>query len=1467
MNRLYIIAAVFISAGVLFTGCGEGDSSGTNINDVERPSDVAGLNVTDTGDGYVTLGWNAASDNVGVAGYRITAVEISVTRDVGNVTSYTWSGLLNGTTYTFSIVAYDASDNTSANPDTATGTPQEPDTDPPSEVTNPNGTGGWHDAVAQDYIELNLWWTASSSTDVSHYLLSISSDGGTTYDMLADFNIGNITTLTVPNAAGPVTSGDLVWDNATYIFTMDKEYTILVAAVDTSGNQSSGVTFTVTPTESQDTTPPEAVRNLDADPDDQSVILDWDEPLPVGDAASYHIYYRTPVDDDATAWTSFGSTTALTETVTGLTNGTTYEFMVCAVDGSGNEHPGGSTADRTDDTYGGEPSSPPYQDKITAIPTSDSILCIPNIKGGVFREAQLSAQDIVFSVSTLQSGLLTTDANTEVYYTLDGSEIDTSNFTIDNTHGYFTFDTATNPDVVTEVTTGYLYYITIDFDPGAGPAQQDYSTGTNVDQISDNSLRPGGGADHIVLKLLVKAPGDSSRISRETYLIYSPDSAHDYRVFSGMRELRSGTTATYIEQGNTAGDVVFIGGSLLGVPLGTAERYRLSFEHFENVLAPGASTPTMANTRKDHVAVLLTDGITILTTGGFDPSDFTAPADGVNNPTLGLRSVELFAGNAALNADGFTGAGAPMDEPRRFHTVTRLYNGSLLVTGGLSGQTNLYGSIAGPFQAQNLDPSRTKLESDPGQIDPTVNPMNSSDIGSVVEMLSGGSVVQQGILTNFNWNDGATPPHYDLTISGLSSDINTNDDYRIINMSTVDAEYFTAAGAPDGVADPSDLNYARYGHTATLLQDGTVFIAGGLYDYQNDPDNDFEYLPEIFDPVAGDFTLLTGSNQRLSGTRYFHTATLLQDGKVLLTGGLKNGDYAFRSAGYKGANLISTAELYDPYTETVTKVGNMTKTRFMHSATLLQSGKVLICGGYISVTDQGVPVYDNTAETYDPETQKFSSTGLMLTPRAQCAAQVIKDRTSEIYGNVVVGGGASNLLAELYDENTGLFSATAHGVSDDRYIGSVSTPLNDGTVLITGGQTDAYFKSGKKVVGQYLKTAEVYDTSRVKFTRSAGAMSKERRHHTGTLLQDGKVLITGGENAGGGLTSADIYDPSDGIFTSTASMLEPRYKHSATLLKDGTVLIVGGANKLGSLQSCEIYDPSTGQFNSTASMDVPRYDHTATLLANGWVMITGGEGIDSTSVEFYNPSIGDFVASPNVDAMLNGRDGHTAVQPVYAIGKARFENGQTAVVGSNGSSFGLADTDWNGVVSPVKDGDIIMSVEDNVPYVIDTVNGANSITLLTAYQGTSTVDKLTGGNSADGFEDYVILSQDVYITGGEVLDTSTEVFDFDAGDDEWPASDPNDYVFIAGNALNSGRYGHTMTALADGRLLITGGRNLVNGEYTTLVDPEIDFDDDTWAGNTSALDSFEWKFHAGFRLLNQTVILIRGHSAQVFHTN
>lgn len=266
-------------------------------------------------------------------------------------------------------------------------------------------------------------------------------------------------------------------------------------------------------------------------------------------------------------------------------------------------------------------------------------------------------------------------------------------------------------------------------------------------------------------------------------------------------------------------------------------------------------------------------------------------------------------------------------------------------------------------------------------------------------------------------------------------------------------------------------------------------------------------------------------------------------------------------------------------------------------------------------------------------------------------------------------------------------------MTSDRTVGAEHSTLLDGRVLITGGQEATIFDHP----GDFLDTVEIYNTSLVKFIGSKVRMGRARRHHRSTVLADGRVLITGGENTTGGLAHCEIYNPADDSFEEVARMLKERYRHTATLLPDGRVFVCGGANVIGPLASCEIFDPATGAFDSAPSMNVGRFNHTATLLPNGWVLITGGESIDDTSVEIFDPIANDFLAAPAVDAMLFGRDGHSATRPSYTIGRARFTNGSAIVTGSDAgaNAFGYDSTNW--LTQGVQPGDIIVSSSQNQP--------------------------------------------------------------------------------------------------------------------------------------------------------------------------
>jgi hypothetical protein len=319
----------------------------------------------------------------------------------------------------------------------------------------------------------------------------------------------------------------------------------------------------------------------------------------------------------------------------------------------------------------------------------------------------------------------------------------------------------------------------------------------------------------------------------------------------------------------------------------------------------------------------------------------------------------------------------------------------------------------------------------------------------------------------------------------------------------------------------------------------------------------------------------------MSVVRASHTATLLDNGKVLVTGG-------------QGSNDPASADLYDPATGTFTATGRMTSCRFLSTATLLNNGKVLIAGGSNDCSFPGT--YLATAELFDPSAGAFTATGNMTIPRFQQTATLLNN------GKVLIAGGRTFTVgvagetvahsAELYDPATGTFTATGNMTA--ARAGHTATLLNNGTVLLAGGAAN----------NVTLNSAELFNPSTGAFT-ATGSMITPRYEHAGTLLNNGMVLFAGDQNAG---AIAELYDPATGTFAGTGNMTIDRSYFSATLLNDGMVLFAGGLSyTLGIVSSAELYDPLTATFAATASMRDAREFPTGTLLNNGQVLVAGGQ--------------------------------------------------------------------------------------------------------------------------------------------------------------------------------------------------------------------------------------------------------------------
>ena len=333
------------------------------------------------------------------------------------------------------------------------------------------------------------------------------------------------------------------------------------------------------------------------------------------------------------------------------------------------------------------------------------------------------------------------------------------------------------------------------------------------------------------------------------------------------------------------------------------------------------------------------------------------------------------------------------------------------------------------------------------------------------------------------------------------------------------------------------LSIARASHSATLLPDGRVLIAGGCTRAGCEMGDDGA-TAEVYEPEASAFMPVG----RMTTERVGHTATLLSTGQVLLAGG------------FDRHGVLATAELYAPATGSFTAAGQMGSRRAGSTATPLPSGKILLAGGFDGSRRLA------SAELYDPTTGTFTPTGELRSPRAEHAAAALPD------GRVLVTGGSSDgedvlATAEVYDPTAGTFSRTGD-MTVVRYK-HAATALRNGTALIIGG-SDA--RDGQ---GRYTST-EIYDPAAGTF-QPGPPMAAARYKLPGavTLLPTGDVLV------GGGAERVEVYAPAGGSFrTIEGSVGAGLAFTTTTLLPDGRVVIVGGYDaRINPTAGAWVYDP------------------------------------------------------------------------------------------------------------------------------------------------------------------------------------------------------------------------------------------------------------------------------------------------------
>jgi predicted RecA/RadA family phage recombinase len=435
---------------------------------------------------------------------------------------------------------------------------------------------------------------------------------------------------------------------------------------------------------------------------------------------------------------------------------------------------------------------------------------------------------------------------------------------------------------------------------------------------------------------------------------------------------------------------------------------------------------------------------------------------------------------------------------------------------------------------------------------------------------------------------GATSTN--VTVSVINDNLKELDETVVMTLAS-GADYTVGSplSATVTIEDDDQLGWiydlpmvtARVGHTATLLPDGRVLVAGGGYN------QGYFSSAELRDPITGAWTVITP----MAENRYQHTATLLPDGRVLVAGGLT-------SVGINN-HANTGAELFDPKAGTWTVTGAMATRRYGHTATLLPNGKVLVTGG--GLANGTTP----SAELYDPSTRTWIAAAAMSVPRFGHNATLLPN------GTVMIAGGSGLASAEVYDPANGTWAATGSMAAAR---GGTATLLLDGAVLVVGAGAETY----DPATGQW---------------RVVGPMATGWSGHTATLLPSGNVLVAGGTLGSTWTNSVEQYQPSTGTWVTAPAMNSARSQHTATLLPDGRLLVIGGQNRFGNsvipVSSTELFvetavaivatdttagETETGQGSGTFT--VTRIGTTNSLLTvNFMVSGTATRGADYTALE------------------------------------------------------------------------------------------------------------------------------------------------------------------------------------------------------------------------------------------------------------
>jgi len=318
-----------------------------------------------------------------------------------------------------------------------------------------------------------------------------------------------------------------------------------------------------------------------------------------------------------------------------------------------------------------------------------------------------------------------------------------------------------------------------------------------------------------------------------------------------------------------------------------------------------------------------------------------------------------------------------------------------------------------------------------------------------------------------------------------------------------------------------------------------------------------------------------------------------------------------------------------------------------------------------------------------------------------------------------------------------------------------------------------------------------------------GDLSDAHFQAMATLLQNGKVLVTGGRGISDVTASAELYDPATGNWSSTGAMNTARFAHSAILLPDGKVLVAGGIDINGqALRSAELFDPITGTWSYAGSMNQERIDPTLVLLLNGKVLVAGGVPNDGTSAELYDPAKGtwSYTGSLNISRMGDSAvlfaDGKVLVAGGYhGAGATESAEIYDPVTGTWSLTGSMNEQRCCNTATLLPDGKVLVAGSDIYWNILSTAEIYDPAIGVWSY--TESMHEARGVHMAVSLPDGTVL-----VAGGQATNSrSAELYN------------PADGTWSYTASVNDGeRYWITGTFLPNGKVLVTGGEGITTTE-------------------------------------------------------